>query len=489
MDKNIMTYWMTWVLTSSLVAQESTNNHLDLNHLMLGKLAYKEGNYQQAHDEIKNILQKTTDQSTYLQYLHSALLTNNTTEALLITEDILKNNDQLFYRKAQVFLNVYTNQFVNSKDLNLLTKENWYEFFSLVPSKERVYFLDKLYVPEMTYSASAKSFMVEIMYYLDLQNDSIELLNKNTQEVNLDLFYAAKKVLKQDQFFDFINNHKNQFTADSEQARLGFIAKYFYERKMPSAVIEEFKVAKNIDLFVVEELIDSGHHELVADIFSKNQFESISQSVIQTRLALACGDLSLVEKNIHQFYPKSSDEYLLLKARYALKQDKNQEALFLLNDVTQPDKLGETILLTLEAYLNIDPKQAVIMLYQIQGKSILDYEEIMLYQGVALSKLGYKEQGILVLEKLIEESPHYQKGVLALAELYLKDTQMHSKGLALLSAHHDFETTKNVKVLLLGAKFYQSMNQIEQSRKLATKALEVAVDDHHKDEANILIKI
>ena len=487
MDKNIMTYWMTWVLTSSLVAQESTNNHLDLNRLMLGKLAYKEGNYQQAHDEIKNILQKTQDQGTYLQYLHSALLTNNTTEALLMTQEILKKNNDIFYQKAEVFLNVYTNKFVNAANLNLLSKENWYEFFSLVPIKERVYFLDKLYVPEMTYSASAKGFMVEIMYYLDLQNDSIELLNKNTEEVNLDLFIAAKKVLKQDQFFNFINEHKNQFNDDTEQSRLAFIAEYFYERKMPNEIINEFKSSKNIDLSVIEELIDGGHHDLVADIFAMKKFEPISKTVIQTRLALVCGDMNLVKKNIENFYPKSSDEYLLLKARYALSQHKNEEALFFLNDVSQSNKLRETILLTLDAYLNLDPKQAIIMLYQIQGKGILNYEEIMLYQGIVLGKLGYKEQAILVLEKLMQESPHYQKGVIALAELYLHDDTLRHKGLALLNAHHDFENTRNVKVLLLGAKFHQSLHNIEESKKLAQKAFEVAIDDAHKSEAKFLI--
>ncbi|NBV27736.1 hypothetical protein EBS02_01785, partial [bacterium] len=195
MNKNIFTYSFALVSSMTVLATEAQQTQTLMSQALTGKLAYMEGNYQAAESSLVKVLWAQPDKVLYLHYIQSTLNNRNTDEVFPLTEHLIKETNDSFYRKGLVFLKTRYEQLPGQADLDLLSKDDWYEFFSLLPAQDRIIFLEKLYKPEMIGSSSTRSFIAEIFLLLDLHQEAADLILFPTENLNSDLIEAAQRIL------------------------------------------------------------------------------------------------------------------------------------------------------------------------------------------------------------------------------------------------------------------------------------------------------
>jgi len=488
MNKNIFTYSLALVSSMTVLAAESQQTQTLMSHALTGKLAYIEGNYQVAESSLVKVLWAQPDKVLYLHYIQSTLTNGKTDEVFPLTEHLIKQTNDSFYRKGLVFLKTRYAQLPGQADLDLLSKDDWYEFFSLLPTQDRITFLEKIYQPEMIASSSTRSFIAELFLLLDLHKEAADLVMFPTENLNSDLIHTAQKILTVNQQKAFFKEYADKVNTQCQQDWLQAVAICYDRTPIPMDLQKKF-LNNHADSGVVESLINSGQFFLAQEILEKEWISSRDKGLFAIQIKIERFELQEAQDELKKYRPKSSDGYKLALAKYHYKTQEYEKAFHVLADISDPEKAKEALLLRAKILLKVEPRGALMMLGNFQQKRLYPQSDLAFMQAIALMKLGYSSQALELLERLYAQDPGYSKGAIVLAQLYLTHNKDPQRAQKILTQHFDQENLMNGRAAMVMSESYLALGDYKQAKKLAMKAVELKPSEDHKEKAQNILKL
>jgi len=488
MNKNIFTYSFALVSSMTVLATEAQQTQTLMSQALTGKLAYMEGNYQAAESSLVKVLWAQPDKVLYLHYIQSTLNNRNTDEVFPLTEHLIKETNDSFYRKGLVFLKTRYEQLPGQADLDLLSKDDWYEFFSLLPAQDRIIFLEKLYKPEMIGSSSTRSFIAEIFLLLDLHQEAADLILFPTENLNSDLIEAAQRILTINQQRAFFKEYGDKVNTQYQQDWLQAVALCYNRTPIPIDLQKKF-LTRHAHAGVVASLIHSGQFFLAQAILEKEWISSKDKALFAIEIKIERFELQEAQDDLKNYRPKSSDGYKLALAKYHYKTQEYEKSFQALADISDPEKAKEALLLRAKILLKVEPKGALMMLGHFQQKRLYPQSDLAFMQAIALMKLGYSTQAIALLERLYAQDPGYSKGAIVLAQLYLTQSNDPHTAQKILTQHFDQDNLMNGRAAMVMAESYMMLGDYKQAQRLALKAVELKPSEEHKEKAQNILKV
>jgi tetratricopeptide (TPR) repeat protein len=477
MNKNIFVYCLTLVMHSTALAQEPNM----MSEALKGKIAYMQGNYQAAYTPLLKVLLEQPDQNSYLQYFHSTLHTQAHEELYETTKHLVNHHEDLLYRKARVVLDVRYHALPPTEELDLLSKDDWYQFFSMIPNNDRLVFLEKLYQPAMVHSSSTRAFMAEILNLLELRQESVYILSLPTHHLNRDLINTSQHLLSIRQLEDFLMTNQESVKIEDQESWFLAITELYKNRSMPENVKKKF-ISIQPTPTLAEALISNNQFDL-AKIFIKGMKE---ERLFIIQLELVQHHLKRAEHDLKNYKPKNSSRYQLVMAEYHYQVQHYPQALEALNSIEDQNLFKQKLILQTKILLKTDPKTALRLVTQLQQKGLYLPREAIFYQALALSELGYQPQAILMLERLHEHEPDYIQGTLALANLYLCYQDNPTAARQLILDHFDEKELSDTQAAMILAQSHLALGLNEEALLWTTKAMMLKAD---KQQMNNMIKI
>jgi hypothetical protein len=485
MNKNILLCCLTLVSSATVAAQETQRAQHLMSDALTGKLAYLEGNYQIAHAPILAVLRERANRTLYLQYVKSALHQNTTDDLFSITNDLSNRSDDITYKKMNVALEVRYKTLPLCSDLDLLSKNDWYEFFSLLPPEDRIVFLEKIYQPAMVGSSSTRAFMAELLMMLDLHKEASLLLMMSTKHLNADLIDTGQKILSIQDQRKFLIEYQFVVPSEDRQLWLEALAAVYQHTAIPPSLVQCFlKDTQSPE--VIKSLIEGRQFELATTLVHQVSLSGAQQQLFLIKLQLERFELKEAEQSLKQYHPKSLDGYKMILADYHYKKHEYEKALNDLEFIEDSAVAKEALLLRTKILLKIDPKAALMVLSHLQQRGLYPKRDLCFLQAIALSSMGHQPQAITLLERIHQDEPQDLKIIVLLAELYLHYEKKPIVARDFLLKHTDGLAMTHARGVMVLAESYAMLGCAAEATTLAKKAVELRPSEDQLQRAKNL---
>ena len=383
-----------------LLALDQSLDVKQLSNTLHAKLAYYTDFHQETYRLLSNREILVDDRATWEQYLHSALISENYSQALVK----IKNSADNFPKDLRTFYFIFC--FLGNKKEHYLPHDRlleWESSFELIPLNKQAHFLNKFYSSDLVDYARSRHFMMRILTMLGYDIKARELLFRPLD--SHDSYYISQisnlfspKVLSV--YFERLVEQKTlKKSVDYKPLLLNAEASFKYSIKAQEVISEQFSSLSDFYL-----LADKSAWSLFE--ISSNQ----KSQKIKAQLEIVKSIFSLNYDQAYQYLQKQKDtllvdDYIFLYSLLIHQSEHKVEYENPLIDLSTinlayEDKIKE---FRFKYLVSHEPDRA---LYRIHKSQMFDnWEDEVFWEAKIHANNSHYERALEMLNNLIRIKP------------------------------------------------------------------------------------
>lgn len=433
------------LLVATLVFAHTPTTAPELDSIkqaLIGKIAYNQGSWQTASTAFFQLAHADSlDTATYLQLFSVALAEGKEEQLLALSQIKTDTNDPSFvlYQKGAVILQLYLHQNIAQEKWDLLSKSDWVSFFSRIPAKQRLSFLETIYQPDMVYSASARAFMIEMLFMIGLSQEALDLALFPINQPNSDLIqtYAqvfpaglspillaplCEKATSELQYSLVLSLMELQADRPLHEKAVGML------RTAPWSLEQRFAIARTA--------IATGHSAVLWESWAKQSFLPSQSAILQMEQCCYDEDWKKLGQILASYPDKNDDYFLYYNAQLFGSSGDIQRALWAFDRIKNPELVSQASEIKTRLMIKDNPAQAMAWAKELIDSQKWGPRELGVLQAQLMYERGYHLEAVSLLEQLVEQEMGYTPALRLLSEYYLKSDGGSQKALQLIEKYH-----------------------------------------------------
>lgn len=441
------------VATLAFAHTPTTAPELDaIKQALIGKIAYNQGSWQTASHAFFQLADTAPlDASTYLQLFSVALAEGNEEQLLALSHTKIDPKDPSFglYQKGAVILQLYLNQNIAQEKWDLLSKSDWVSFFARIPAKQRLSFLETIYQPDMVCSASARAFMIEMLFMIGLSQEALDLALFSISQPNTDLVQTYAQVFPAGLSPILLAPLCEKASSDLQYSLILSLMELQADRPLhekavamlsraPWSLEQRFSIARTA--------IATGHSSVLWESWSKQSFLASQSVILQMEQCCYDGNWQQLAQLLASYPDKNDDYFLYYNAQLFGSFGDIQRALWAFDRIKNPELVSQASEIKTCLMIKDNPAQAMVWAKELVDSQKWGPRELGVLQAQLMYERGYHGEAVNLLEQLVEQEMGYTPALRLLSEYYLKSDGGSEKALQLIKKY-DLKEGKTTRFL------------------------------------------